>query len=76
MKSIMCTQTKTYFTITGSILKYVFEDTIDGIVQKDKHTSKTSLCGFIHALLDVRDPNKSEDGENAPVFYGAFSICC
>lgn len=42
MKSIMCTQMKTYFTITDSILKYVFEDTMDGIVQKDKHTSKTS----------------------------------
>lgn len=49
---------------------------MDGIVRKDKHTSKTSLCGFIHALLDVRDPNKSEYGENARDFYEAFSICC
>ncbi len=31
---------------------------------------KTSLCGFIHALLYVRDPNKSEDGENARAFMG------
>lgn len=49
---------------------------MESIVQKDNHTSKTSLCGSIHALLDVRDPNKSEDGENAQAFYGAFSICC
>jgi len=76
MKSIMCAQTKTYFTITDSILKYVFEDTMNSIVQRDKHTSKTSSCGFIHALLDVGDPSKSEDGENAPAFYGAFSVCC
>lgn len=50
-------------SITGSILEHVLEDTMDGIVQKDKHIAKTSLCGFIRALLDARDPNKSEDGE-------------
>lgn len=47
---------------------------MDVIVQKDKHASKNFIMwlhSFIHALLDVRDPNKSEDGENARAFYGA-----
>ncbi len=40
-----------------SILKYVFEETMDGIVQKDKHTSKNFLM-WLHSCFAVCQRSK------------------
>lgn len=43
-------------------------DTMDGVVQKDKNASKTSLYGLLHVSLDVADQNKSDGGDCACLF--------